>query len=268
MKKLFLAALAACLSTQAAFAAFDLRVTEVWPGNTAGDDLTDDWFEVTNFGDMPWVASTDGDLYFEDDSADADRADLISGVASIAPGESVIFVDGLSDPQDDLNLFLWRQVWNGPLTTAGRTIPQLGTYNGSGLSGTSGDAVALFLDSDLSGTPEQDELLLTQPHAGNLTRPGQSFDTNIVGSVTTSTEFQEDINGDPILDNQGNLIPTAFDTFFGAFTTTRFGIVTAPNGNGEPAIASPGFLPVPEPTSVGLISLAIGMLSVAGRRRK
>lgn len=122
-----------------ASAAFDLQITEIWPGNEPGSNLTEDWFEVTNLGSMPWVAATDGDLYYDDDSQDFTTADLMSGVSSIAPGESVVFVDYDDDDSDAATtLAEFASVW-GPLPGV-----QVGTYVGSGLS-QGGDGVTLFV---------------------------------------------------------------------------------------------------------------------------
>jgi len=93
IKQLAACAVAAGMSSTA-FGQFDLQITEMWPGNEPGSNLTADWFELTNFGDTAWDAAVDGDLYFDDGSFDPSAADLMNGITSIAPGESVVFVDG------------------------------------------------------------------------------------------------------------------------------------------------------------------------------
>src|SRR5690606_4368767 len=35
---------------------FDLKVTEIWVGQD-GTDITGDWFEITNFGEVAWTAA-------------------------------------------------------------------------------------------------------------------------------------------------------------------------------------------------------------------
>ncbi|MEM9528803.1 MAG: hypothetical protein AAGA31_19490 [Bacteroidota bacterium] len=72
-------------------AQFDLVITEIFPGQS-GTDLTADWFEITNQGTSAWVAGVDADLYYDDESADASTADLITGITDIGPGERVIVV--------------------------------------------------------------------------------------------------------------------------------------------------------------------------------
>ena len=138
------ATLAVCIASPA-WAAFNLQISEIWPGNATGENLTDDWFEVTNLGDMPWT-SGDGILFYDDDSADPTTADQLFGIETIAPGESVVFVDGNAGT-GGLNLTVWHNVWDGPLASAGRAVPQVGSYEGAGL-GQGGDAVSLFLDAD------------------------------------------------------------------------------------------------------------------------
>lgn len=69
-----------------AHAVSDLQITEIWPGNEPGSNLTSDRFELTNYGDTAWVAATDGDLYFDDDSQDGTTADLLKGISTILPG--------------------------------------------------------------------------------------------------------------------------------------------------------------------------------------
>jgi hypothetical protein len=81
-------------SEHSADAQFNLQITEIWPGNDPGSNLSQDWFEVTNIGTSAWSAALDGNLYWEDVSADPTLAVLLSGVASIAANESVVFVNG------------------------------------------------------------------------------------------------------------------------------------------------------------------------------
>lgn len=142
--------LSACVALVAstANAQFDLQITEIWPGNEPGENLTNDWFEVTNVGDAPFTENVDGALFFDDDSQgqsdpgvfDTERTDLISGYGTIAPGETAIFIDA-----DDAAEFI--AVW-GP----NQALPTIGTYSGSGLS-QGGDAVTLFLTANAATFP-------------------------------------------------------------------------------------------------------------------
>lgn len=153
----FLCAVAA-LATGQAMAAFDLRVTEMYFGQE-DPDVTEDWFEVTNLGDSAWIAATHGELWYDDDSADWEKADVMSGIDYILPGQSVVYVEG------DVNDFY--DAWSN--------VPgvRAGTHAGSGL-GTSGDAVSLWI-----GTPTATNLAFAvapYPNAGELIALGMIDD--------------------------------------------------------------------------------------------
>lgn len=163
---------AAVIPASGAFAAFDLQITEIWPGNEPGSNLTEDWFELTNFGDTAWEAATHGDLYFDDDSQDPAAADPMSGVATIAPGESVIFVNGDGFAVDD-----FMAVWG--LSSA----PQIGTHDGSGL-GQGGDGVTVFLDADLGGSVSVGEIVAYAEYPDADANGGQSWDV-LLGAFST-----------------------------------------------------------------------------------
>lgn len=211
--------LAVCIASQS-FAAFNLQITEIWPGNAEGANLTDDWFEVTNLGDMPWT-SGDGILFYDDDSADPTTADQLFGITTIAPGESVVFVDGNAGA-GGLNLTVWHSVWDGPLTGAGRAIPQVGSYEGAGL-GQRGDAVSLFLDIN-GGTVA----------AGDVIDIASYPDANASGGAS-------------------------HDSLLNAFSSAAAqAVTTGVNDVGEPSIGTPGFRGVvPEPTASVLLAAAI-----------
>ena len=223
MKKLMMTALAVCVLGQSAFAQFDLRVTEIWPGNNPGaDEVTDDWFEVTNVGNAAWTAAIDGDLYYDDDSANPGVADLMSGVASIAPGESVIFVD-----EGPIGAAVWSGVWGAVLNS----LPQVGSYSGSGLSG-GGDAVSLFLDTDFNGA-DAGELIAFRRYPDADSNGGQSYNPHY-GTFST------------VGDALGSVATLAVNDIL------------------QPAIGNPGVLP--EPTSVALV--VMGLVGAMGVRRR
>ena len=124
--------LIALMSATSVQAAYDLQVTEIWFGQE-GTDLTEDWFEITNFGDTSWTTA-DGNLYFDDESADLADAELMSGISEIAPGESVVYVGGGAS-----STFVFHTVWD-PVKSGF----QVGYHSGSGLS-QSGDAVNVWI---------------------------------------------------------------------------------------------------------------------------
>ncbi len=117
-----------------------LIVTEVAPwSSTSGVGLTADWFEVTNIG----VAAVDITGWKVDDSSNAiGSALLLNGITSIAPGESVIFIETSGSQTAAGNAANFRTLWFGSNAPAGL---QIGSYTGSGIGlSTSGDAVNLY----------------------------------------------------------------------------------------------------------------------------
>ncbi len=145
----------------------DLQITEIWPGNENGDDLTEDWFEITNNGPGVWTPAF-GDLYFDDDSQDFSTADLISGITSIQPGESVIAIDD----SDTANFIA---IWGGVYNLSG---VQIGTYSGSGLGG-GGDGVTLFMS--IGAPVDASSIIDFESYPDAASFPGQSYDVNKAG---------------------------------------------------------------------------------------
>jgi uncharacterized protein YjiK/2',3'-cyclic-nucleotide 2'-phosphodiesterase (5'-nucleotidase family) len=114
-----------------------LRVTEVAPWSSGNSPVLADWFEVTNVGAR--VVSLAG--WKMDDSSESPLggAVALNGIAAIAPGESVIF---LETETVATTVAAFRSNWFGANPPAGL---QVGTYSGSGIGLSSGgDAVNLF----------------------------------------------------------------------------------------------------------------------------
>jgi 2',3'-cyclic-nucleotide 2'-phosphodiesterase (5'-nucleotidase family)/cell division septation protein DedD len=148
----------------------NLVVTEIFSGQS-GDDLTADWFEITNTGSSAWVSGVDSDLFYDDDSSDASTADLIQGLTDIQPGESVVvLVTG-----DPLDVNTFQNVWAQVLDL---TNVEVGYTDGSGLGG-GGDAVTLWLGDPLSTSPID---VATYPDTGN--NDGQSYDVELMAFST------------------------------------------------------------------------------------
>jgi hypothetical protein len=197
-----LATTALLLCCSSAFGQFDLRITEIWPGNEPGANLSQDWFEITNFGDMAWDEATGGSLWYDDDSMEPADAAQLMNVSSIAPGESVVFVDGfVAGNPASVNEFL--DLWN-PVKPQG----QVGAYDGSGL-GQGGDGVSVWISaSPPTGAPD---LFAAYPDA-NL-NGGQSWDVvlgefsvdgNASGAVTTLAVNNA---GQPAVGSPGMVVP-------------------------------------------------------------
>lgn len=146
-----------------------LRVTEVM---SSGD--TADWFELTNYGD----AAADLSNHRMDDSSFAIANSLVlSGVTSIAPGESVVFIEG-----DATVVATFKTNWS--LTTT-----QVGSYSGSGVGlGSGGDGVTVFSNSAAGGGSE-----LAGPFSGwirvsfSSATAGTSFEWSYSGSGASTS---------------------------------------------------------------------------------
>lgn len=113
-----------------------LVISEVAPWASGNSPVGADWFEVTNTG----TTAVDITGWRMDDSSNSFAASVaLNGVTSIAPGESVIFLESAA-PATVVDSF--RTLWFG---TNAPTNLQIGTYSGSGVGlGTGGDAVNLF----------------------------------------------------------------------------------------------------------------------------
>ena len=153
-----------------------LIVSEVAPwssGNSPG--VAADWFEVTN-SSASAVDITGWKI--DDDSASFALASALSGVTSIAPGQSAIFVDG-----DATKITAFVNIWFGGTLPSGVLI---GNYGGPGL-GAGGDGVNLF---DASGALVTGVTFGASPSAS----PFATFD-NAAGSANVSTLSVVGVNG-------------------------------------------------------------------------
>ncbi|MGE0418132.1 MAG: SdiA-regulated domain-containing protein, partial [Acetobacteraceae bacterium] len=121
--------------------AASVTISEVAPWSSGNSPVGADWFEVTNNG----ATALDITGWKVDDNSGAfASAVALNGVTTIAPDESVIFVESAA-PADTVASFLSN--WFGSDIPAGL---QVGTYTGSGVGlSTGGDQVNLF---DGSGT--------------------------------------------------------------------------------------------------------------------
>ncbi|MFB2837785.1 SdiA-regulated domain-containing protein [Floridanema evergladense] len=118
-----------------------LIISEVAPWASGNSSLGADWFELTNTSSSA-VNITGWKM--DDDSNSFTTAVALNGITSIAPGESVIFLES-SSPATVIPNF--RSLWFGSNAPANL---QIGTYTGSGVGlSTGGDAVNIF---DATGT--------------------------------------------------------------------------------------------------------------------
>jgi uncharacterized protein YjiK len=126
-------------------AAIDLKITEADPSGSGNAGYKADWFEVTNTG----TTAVDITGWKMDDNSHASAtAVALRGLTSIAPGQTVVFIEGLADGSTDASILAnFSTAWFGSATLPAGFI--YGFYGGTGvgLSGTA-DEVNLF---DASG---------------------------------------------------------------------------------------------------------------------
>jgi hypothetical protein len=117
-----------------------LIISEVapWASTAANSPLAADWFEVTNIGS---AAQSLAGWSMDDDSSTPGIAPL-TGIASIAPGESVIFIELGVGHTAAGDAATFKQIWFGANL---RPTLRFGSYAGSGVGlSTGGDQVNLF----------------------------------------------------------------------------------------------------------------------------
>jgi uncharacterized protein YjiK len=109
-------------------------ISEVAPWSSGNSPISADWFELTNNRATPVNMAG---WKIDDNTGSPAAAVALNGVTTIAPGESVVFLEGASATiGPDFKLF-----WFGQ-STAGL---QVGTYSGDSVGlGTGGDAVNIY----------------------------------------------------------------------------------------------------------------------------
>ena len=204
----------------------DLRITEAM--SSSGTGGTVDWFEITNFGLT--LVSLAG--WTVDDSSYAFANSVaLNGVASLAPGESVLFLESAAGAAIES----FRTFWGGIDTV------QIGYYSGSGLGlSAAGDGLVLF---DSAGTEET---------------PRVSFGAATVGSTFY---YSYAADGEPSTSPNAAAIVSTPGTLYGQVTFTS---ADALGNFGSPGTAA--VLSIPEPATGALLGL--GALSLFGYLRR
>ncbi len=135
MKQSLIGLMAALVAASAIPAHAAIQITEVAPWSSGNSPVGKDWFELTNTGA---AAVTLTGWKMDDDSASFASAAALSGITSIAAGESVIFIEGGNSTINASFL----NTWFGANAPAGL---QIGSYSGSGVGlSTGSDAVNIF----------------------------------------------------------------------------------------------------------------------------
>jgi uncharacterized protein YjiK/phosphodiesterase/alkaline phosphatase D-like protein len=126
---------------EAPAAAPSLVITEVAPWASGNSPYKADWFEVTNTG----TSAVDITGWkFDDNSNDFAVAAPLSGITSIAAGQSVVFIESTDPAADKVALLktAFQDAWFGSKVPSNFAI---GSYSGGGVGlSTSGDAVNLY----------------------------------------------------------------------------------------------------------------------------
>jgi uncharacterized protein YjiK len=125
--------------TSGASGPITLAITEAAPWSSGNSPLASDWFELTNFG----TSSVSLTGWTMDDNSNSFAVSVpLNGVASIKPGESVIFIETASSSDLAAKAQSFINLWYGGTAPAGL---QIGSYSGSGVGlSTGGDAVNVF----------------------------------------------------------------------------------------------------------------------------
>ena len=164
-----LAVAAGVLALAATGAQAQVRITEVapWGSSTSAPAIpyATDWFELTNFGST--AVNISG--WTMDDNSNGSAKVALTGITSIAAGESVIFTENAASAS-----FL--STWFGAKLPAGL---QIGNYTGSGVGlSQTADAVNIF---NASGVLQANVVF----GASDATSPYQTFD-NAAGLNNTT----------------------------------------------------------------------------------
>lgn len=201
-----------------------VRVTEVAPWASGNAPYASDWFELTNIGA---AAVSIAGWKMDDSSAAFATAVALTGITSIAAGESVLFVESAAANAGFV------ATWFG----AAPTGLQIGNYSGAGVGlSTGGDGVTIF---DGTGALRASVTF----GASDGTSPYQSFDNaaRLEGGAIAQLSAAG-VNGAFVAVNDGGEI-------------------------GSPGSASPTVSAVPEPGTYALLLAGLGLVAVVARKR-
>lgn len=164
-------------------AAAAVIITEVAPWSSGNSPVAADWFELTNISANP-VTVTGWKV--DDDSAAFASSVPMSGITTIAPGESVIFIESNAGNQATI-VDTFKANWFGSNVPAGL---QIGTYTGSSIGLSSGgDQVNVYN----AGGVQQAKVVFG---ASDATQPYSTFDNTVaLNGTSISTLSAVGVNG-------------------------------------------------------------------------
>jgi len=188
-----------------------LIISEVAPWSSGNSPVAADWFEVTN------TSASAIDITgwkFDDSSASFPAAVALTGITSIGPGESVIFIE-TANLATATTAFV--NTWFGGIAPAGL---QIGAYSGGGVGlSTGGDAVNLY-------------------NAGGVLQASVSFAASPTGPF-------------PTFNNAAGLNATAITTFSQVGVNGAFAALADPAEIGSPGTIGKLFISEVAPWSSG-----------------
>ena len=190
----------------------NLVITEVAPWSSGNSPVGSDWFELTNQKAIP-VNVTGWKM--DDNSNSFGSAVALNGVTTIAPGESVIFME-TNDPANKVPSFLSN--WFGANPPTGLKV---GFYSGSGVGlSTGGDAVNIF-------------------NSNGILQAGVSF-----GSSPSGPSF-------PTFDNKAGLNNASISLLSAIGVNGAFSAINSANEIGSPGTVGSLFISEVAPWSSG-----------------
>ena len=200
-------------------------VSEVAPWSSGNSPVGADWFELTNTGAL---AVNIAGWKVDDNSNSFGSSVALTGVTSIAAGQSVIFIESATPATTNASFV---NTWFGTTPPAGLTI---GSYSGSGIGlSTVGDAVNIY---DTAGVLQSNVIF----GASTTVAPFRTFDNaaGLTGTITTLSSVG--ING--------------------AFAALNDGVEI-----GSPGTIT---APVPEPCEYAMLLAGLGVVGAVVRRRR
>jgi hypothetical protein len=226
IRKPLLGMAAVLLAASATLAQAQVRITEFspWSSGNSGSPYRADWFELTNFG----ASAIDISGWSMDDDSQTAGVAFLTGISSIAAGQSVVFMEGTGSANAT-----FISTWFGASAPAGFAI---GNYAGSGVGlSTGGDQINIF---------------------------------NSAGALQASVSFADSTQGqtfDNAAGLNGTAEVPAFVSQLSAVGVN--GAFMSANGNeiGSPgAIAAA----VPEPETYAMLLAGLGVVGAIARRRR